>query len=530
MLNLRETFRFNERVTGIAGHAIVAAMMYCASISVMQVVQRLLPGWQGGYLPWLCLIVSLEAMYTQHRIRRPTELERSVLAYRAIEIVVILIGIKAFFYLWRGVDQLWIDLPLWRENFIENFFEAEYLFAIMVTLVIWIISGQFAEDLVNLEGDEILLTSESLEGLVSNRGGTRAQLSTRVLSIGAVMVILTALVRLDYQVLWGKRPVVEASSVNVIVYFFLGLALLSLTQFAAQRAAWAWERIPINREIAQRWILYSLIFLLGVSLIALILPTEYSLGFLPTISYLISLVLTILYALMMILLLPLMLLLSLFSRLFRTNTASSSTPIDFERIVPSIEPITVGSSAWWEFLKSLVFWGVFLGVIVYAIYQYLHQNQELLLKLRRMRGITWMVQLWRWIMERIRIGAEKIPNLVQAGLERVRAGQRRGLGRGGWRFVNPRNLAPRQRVLFYYLALVRRGSDVGIPRQPSQTPSEYAHTLSADIPQLNEDIDSLTESFLEARYSQHEVTEGQASVVRRYWDRIRRAIREWERR
>jgi hypothetical protein len=36
----------------------------------------------------------------------------------------------------------------------------------------------------------------------------------------------------------------------------------------------------------------------------------------------------------------------------------------------------------------------------------------------------------------------------------------------------------------------------------------------------------LTDQFIEARYSRHEVTTENASLARRYWDRIRRALRK----
>jgi hypothetical protein len=93
------------------------------------------------------------------------------------------------------------------------------------------------------------------------------------------------------------------------------------------------------------------------------------------------------------------------------------------------------------------------------------------------------------------------------------------------RWINPRRLSPRQQVQFYYLAMLRRGSERGHARQPTQTPYEYARTLESQVPEIDQDVDGLTEEFIEARYSQHNIAPEQVGVVRRYWERIKRALR-----
>jgi hypothetical protein len=82
-------------------------------------------------------------------------------------------------------------------------------------------------------------------------------------------------------------------------------------------------------------------------------------------------------------------------------------------------------------------------------------------------------------------------------------------------------------VLFYYLAMVRRGGEYGIAREPDQTPYEYQLKLQASLPEINRDLAALTEAFVEARYSRHEISEDQVGLVRRWWERIRRTLRRW---
>jgi hypothetical protein len=72
--------------------------------------------------------------------------------------------------------------------------------------------------------------------------------------------------------------------------------------------------------------------------------------------------------------------------------------------------------------------------------------------------------------------------------------------------------------------MIRRGGEQGVTRKPSQTPSEYAAQLEQALPTAEEDIDSLTGAFMEARYSRQEVDHQKVNLVKETWERIRRAL------
>jgi hypothetical protein len=95
------------------------------------------------------------------------------------------------------------------------------------------------------------------------------------------------------------------------------------------------------------------------------------------------------------------------------------------------------------------------------------------------------------------------------------------------RYLSLRRLTPRQRVLFFFLAMIRRGEERGIPRKDSQTPYEYASKLEGMIPDANRDVSSLTNAFVEARYSKRSISHEKAGLVKRYWKRIRTAFRSF---
>jgi hypothetical protein len=50
--------------------------------------------------------------------------------------------------------------------------------------------------------------------------------------------------------------------------------------------------------------------------------------------------------------------------------------------------------------------------------------------------------------------------------------------------------------------------------------------LEDALPAAREDINSITEAFIQARYSRNEVDSRQAETVRAIWNRIRRALQE----
>jgi hypothetical protein len=139
--------------------------------------------------------------------------------------------------------------------------------------------------------------------------------------------------------------------------------------------------------------------------------------------------------------------------------------------------------------------------------------------------LRWLLQIWKWLSDLFGGIRQGVADAVTISLERIRV-RRAGGKESGWAgFINPRRLDPRQRVYFFYQALIRRGTESGLPRGLSQTPYEYASTLDDALPDVDEDVDAMTEAFVEARYTPRVVEEDKASLVKTYWDRIRRALR-----
>jgi hypothetical protein len=521
--DLSELFRRNERLTTLLAHAIASLMLACAAVSVVQLGQYLLPSWHGAHLIFLIFIVSLEAMVSHRLMKGIYFFTPEWMLYRATEWVTLLVGLKLVLYAVNGFGQLWVDLPLWQQNFTENFFTGEYIFDLVLLFFFWSIASLFSDELDRLEGDEKVLRAEREIGIIEHRPEVRRSLANLILAIGGAMIILAAFLRLDWQTLWGDRPPPNADILNILIYFLLALALLSLTQFSIMRVHWILNRIPIEPNLAARWLLYAALFLLFTAALAFILPTRYSVGLLDILGYLLNMVLTLFSVIAFLLTLPIILLVSLLAPLFGRQVPQAPAAPH----LPPPPPITNSiGSGWPEILKSILFWLIFVGVMGFSLYNYLIRHKEWLQSLRQRPVLGWLLDglahFWYWL----RRVNQSVTASLEAGINRFRARQVGNMGPAHRRFISLRRLSPRQKVLFYYLAMLRRSAERGLPRKPYQTPNEYAQTLEQHLPVVDEEVNSITGYFNEARYSRHAITTQHAGQAQQFWARIRDALRK----
>ena len=93
-------------------------------------------------------------------------------------------------------------------------------------------------------------------------------------------------------------------AVPTLLYFALAIALLSQARFSVTQSGWQAQGIEVQPEVARRWLVWVVVFLLGVSLVALILPTYYTLGPLQACLGVLGMVYAVLSFLVSLLLLP----------------------------------------------------------------------------------------------------------------------------------------------------------------------------------------------------------------------------------
>jgi hypothetical protein len=521
--HLDSNFRDNDRLVTLASYLLVCLMLACVSISAVQLGQALFPGWQGGYLAPLAFLVALEAMYAQRAIRNYSLFSPEWLLRRLSEWVFILLVLKLAEYALRGPGQLLADIPLWVQDFKAYFITPDYLVACSLISLIWGLSTEFAELLSQLEVNERLLAQERETGISEDRGKLRQQLLTLIMVVGGGLIIMTTLLRSDWEFIWRNRPPLQVGTANLLVYFILALLLLSLTQFSLLRVQWSFEEISINRDLAKRWIYYSLVFLIFLVIVASLLPTQYTIGLLDVLSLLAALLVNLLTLLAFLLLLPIALLFNLLMSLFSAGEEPAQMNV---QPPPELIPRQPTGDSWLELVASIIFWVIFVGVIGFAVFYYLQQRKDIWDYFRHAPFLKRLSRIWLSVRNWLRDINQGIAAAVEASLQRIRSlGSARQGSESLIGFISLRRLTARQRVFFYYLAMLRRSRERGVPRHPGQTPYEYARQLSNRVPEAQDDVSSLTNVFVEAKYSLHEVTQQQAGRVRQSWERIKKMLK-----
>jgi hypothetical protein len=514
-----------ESATTIYSAICVVILMLCVSLTAQNLFTRLAPDLWLDYLPWLAGLIAAEALWSQRQLQRTSELTTNAVIYRFVELIFIFIATRLVCLPWQtGVDfgRLFIN---WEENLLDNFFEAQFLLSLLVLIIIWGISASFAQDLIDQEGDELAMDAANLEGLVSDRAAAQRRLAGRVFAIGAGLVFINGLLRQEI-IHIGRVFAPKQDAWHVVLYFVTGLVLLSLSQLANRRLAWAWERIPVKADVAGRWIITSIIFLLVIVLVALVLPTGYTIGFLPMLSTVLGAALYLLYGLVMLILTPIFYVLGWLMSIF--NIVSPTEPMEPLQPpeMPPPETLTPGAAPdWLELLKSILFWAAILGVVGYSVVIYFRQNKRLITSLRQVRGFWWIARAWKWLLSHFRAGIEGGAGIVKQGIKRFRTGRHQRARLAPGRYISLRRLSPRQKIIFYYLALLRRTSEARLPRADWQTAQEYELTLRRHLPDVEKELADMTLQFDEARYSQHHVVESQIALVRTAWDQVRKFLR-----
>jgi hypothetical protein len=320
-----------------------------------------------------------------------------------------------------------------------------------------------------------------------------------------------------------QRPTLSGVILNVLVYFTVGLVLLSQVNLTAFTVRWRVQNITVVPGLTKQWAKYGLIFLGLITLIAFLLPTRYSLGFLTTAGIVVLLFIRVLIfifqVIILLLTLPLAWLMS-FLGLSAPGAGTASAPT-----MPPMPPSSPGTPVpWLEVLRSLVFWLVALAITWYLIKSYLDDQPELV---KRLKGFTLigfiirlLTQFWELVRGWTRAGLDMIPT----GARGSELEQDNASGTSIWNWLGLRRLSPRQRILYYYLNILKRAERHGPSRQADQTPYEYEPDLQQSVPNVQSEVHVLTDVFVRARYSQQGFTEKHAGLVKQQWQQIRKAL------
>jgi hypothetical protein len=505
---------------------LISLMVFCFSFIVIQTINRLNPAWNGNYLLIIGFLITLLSLYSHRYTREFAFLTREWMLYNVSEWVIILIALKALLYLVNDPSQFFIDLQLWRQDFIRNFFTVEYVLVVLGSIGLWVLSGAFTSRIYPLENDPELLEQERQGFLSINRHQIRFNLMTLIFILGGIMLFLATVTNIEISFLPKPSGIIQPSIAALIIYFILGLTLLSQSQFSILDAHWYIEAIPESEKIASFWFPASILLLLVVAGIVIFLPTRYSVGLFALIQSLISVILAVVTFLNLVFFGPLVALLALLARLF--GVQKNITPEAAPQSMPQLpHPVAQAPVPWWELVKSIIFWAIFISIIIFALRYYFNQHKGMFSFLNRLGIWAKVIAIWNWLKFNTSRLNKGISSVVSAGVKKLQALRpKRIIDFNPLSFIS-RNLPARHRILLIYLTMVRWNNQFGIQRLKSQTPYEYAKMIDRLTPEIHDDLATITTSFIEARYTRHPINDVQANQVQTAWDNMQQTLKRF---
>jgi len=510
-------------------------MMAAVGYTVATFIHTVYDPWLMKYLPLVFLMIAMERFLLNQKFKEARFDAREWGMMFAGQWLVILVVLKLIVTFSSGLQVGLEELEYLSGNLLSGFFSNQFLIALVLCFAVWLECGSLADllDEIGLEADLILHEPAIYEA--ADKPPARQQLTNHIITLGFLLVMLTGLMRIDLRKALSDTMrfrlvqvnFFEAGGASTLLYFIFGTALFSQIHLIHLITRWRGMKIPISRTIVHNWAYFSLAFLIVLAALVIFLPTDFSLGFLQLLGiilYYFFLVLAIIFQLVWILLI------FLFSIpinwLFKNDPISAPRPANpllrLEEPPPDFANPAMPLA---EIIKSIVFWGVFLGVIIFAIVQYARQHEDVAASLKSYGFIRWLIKLWNWLVGIFTGAGQQIVTSVRSGYRRLRSPRKWTRSSRSGRFLGLSRLNPRQRVIFYFLALVRRSGEQGLPRAGSQTPNEYANFMRESLPEVDADLTGMAESFNEARYSQRQIDPDRVGFVKAQWERIRQALR-----
>lgn len=510
----------------------VVALVTCLGAGFVGVAQAIDPGWgRGLVIPFLALVAAQSAYTTlwlaapQRRLRRGARVRLGELLLALIIARVLAFAIVGA---WPDRAQLstWLRHPL-------SFLDGTSVFLGFLTVLVWSEGALMMSILeqMSLKPDELF--DKTTVGWapdwneVRARHPSRAQLSRDFSSHwlwgGLALALCAGISRVELMPASGRLFGISQLGLSplfqiaLVVYFLGGLLLLSQGRLAVLRARWRYEGTPADPEVTRRWgrIGIGLIGLIG--LIAALLPFGSSFMLAQLLMLVLNFVMQVMYIL-------LILIMSLFGALLSLlGLNQEDIPSRPREAPPELTEVMRQGAPLPDWIGGALVWIIMICIVAYSLIAYLG-GRGVRLNWSQLR------RLWQWVQQWLRgwhRRAQAVGQRLRAALASRRAEE--AAGSSPWGFLSLRRLDPRGQIRYFYLATARRAADRGVPRQPAETPREYEYDLESEWPEIERDLAALTESFIHARYSAHDLRPEDARSAQELWRRIKAALRARDR-
>ena len=494
-------------------HLLIAGLAACVSATALDLFGQFQRGADEGYIVPLCFVAGALAATITRLVRPHDALTPSWFGQRLPELIGLAIVTRLAGLLWHLGGDFRAESELFSRDPAAWLVGAGFIWAYLAVFIGWFISATLAGRFAALEPEERLLRLEQEGSVQIDRTSTRDEIVNAVLGLAMVVVVFTTLVRV---ITGGALGGVW----RIVLSFALVLGLLSQSRLALLRLIWARERVDAKPGLSRRWAALTAAFLGALAVLVLPLSTGYARDLLRFLNLALSILIYVLSVLSWLLIGTVAGLVAALMSLFSLGSApvSAGAPPAFQ----NREIVDVAATP--PDLRPLFFALLGIGALYFAGRRVWTYRREIAAWLSRARLGARIVELARWMAAWLR-GAQKT---IRNALGNPRAGptltDRLPHLNPGLRSVG--RLSPRERVLFFYRALLRRAAEGGLPRSPGLTPDEYAARIRPGIdPEAVPPVDALTDAYLTARYSRQDVGVEDAAHARTWWERARDALR-----
>ncbi|HRW05137.1 MAG TPA: hypothetical protein P5121_08600 [Caldilineaceae bacterium] len=545
--------------------ALIATLISCINIAVLSMLQRLYPGLGDGYaqgVVTISLLAVLLACATTTWLAQPGKRHLRRPLYRLAELLFVLVVARLVVWFTMGTMPPPAQL-LYRP--LEGLLDGPFIFAAILIGLSWLFAGELTADLLRLalQPDELFAIEEDRIGELirtsnSDRPAILQRLVSRWVGGGILLVLIAASVRIE-------RPEVGFLAITrqnidptiiaaVVVYFLAGLLLVSQGQLAILRTRWLLERIPTSEQVLGQWPIYVFALLVGIGLLAALLPFGGTFYLAYILTAIVTFFFNTIYAIFRFFMGLLLLLIALLSGEQPDAPPMATPPPAPPPMMPEALPQSAGMPEW---AGGALFWVVMVLFLSYAAFIYLRE-----------KGIefSWLRSFWQLLLTRWQLLFGNYQQWQKSRLRRVSVEQQeKEEARRGWfrRRQGWRHLTPTQQIRYFYLNTVEEAAANGFMRAAGETPLQFAARLRAhltaqstisteesinespdrqrlhetprnQLPALDpdrpnaetdgENVNRLTEAFLQTRYTNRRATESEAVRSASIWERLRKRL------
>lgn len=540
---------------------LIALMIVCLIVAMLAFLRYAFAGvpiLYTGVMIFLGIAGALIGCFSTTLLAQPEQRMRRGTGIRAAEIVILLALVRLAS--WVSVGN-WPSVNAVLTRPIESLLDPPFVLSAVIVGMGWMLASAMTSDFLRmgLQPDELYAaqqrtgrsTDDPTPPNYTDRRAVLAGFTNKWLMGALFMVLMAAGTQLEPAqngfFALGRQNIDPAVITAVVVYMLTGLVLLSQGQLAVLRARWTLDRVPSTGNILRNWPLYTLLLIVGVGVLATLLPFGDTFYLSIILASIIKYTITSAAFLMQMLVGIFFLIAALFGG-EQPEAPPEPPPEQGPLVLPQMEalPEEQGLPPW---LGGSIFWVIMALLLGYAAFIYFSG---------RGGNLHWLRQLWatlraRWAELFGAYQSWQDGRLATGDGEATEKSGRsllsRLTGRTRWQ-----DLSPDQQARYFYLNMLERAEKAGVGRDAGETPLRYAPRLTqllhqkdredaaakaseveSEIESAGEVVDdsverdeqvsddaihTLTDAFVRTRYAEQPVSATEAGGLKSFWDQI----------